>query len=142
MASLPQYGLLGGASAVAALAAVIDLKTRHIHDGLTLGALLLGVVARVALGAVRAGLHGVWVGGLIALGGVILCAVVPFLLCRYAGMGGGDLKLLAAVGALCGPVWGMQAEFYAFVSVLALRRRSSPTRASSSVHSAIVRRSC
>jgi prepilin peptidase CpaA len=33
------------------------------------------------------------------------------------GMGGGDVKLLAAVGALLGPVLGLEVELYAFVAM-------------------------
>jgi prepilin peptidase CpaA len=32
------------------------------------------------------------------------------------GMGGGDLKLFAALGALCQPMIGIEAEMYAFVA--------------------------
>src|SRR5262249_55657192 len=32
------------------------------------------------------------------------------------GMGGGDVKLFAAQGALCGSMIGIEAEFYAFLA--------------------------
>jgi Flp pilus assembly protein protease CpaA len=44
--------------------------------------------------------------------------VLPMILHRVSGMGGGDVKLLGAVGALCGPVLGMQVELYSFVAVV------------------------
>ena len=31
-------------------------------------------------------------------------------------MGGGDVKLLAAIGAICGAVVGIEAELYAFIT--------------------------
>src|SRR5262249_36633620 len=51
----------------------------------------------------------------LSVGGALACTLVPALLYRAGAMGGGDLKLLAAVGALCGPLLGVEAEFYGFM---------------------------
>src|SRR5262249_19605921 len=46
----------------------------------------------------------------LSIGGAVACAIVPLLLYRAGAIGGGDVKLLAAVGALCTPLLGVEAE--------------------------------
>jgi prepilin peptidase CpaA len=99
--------------AAAAIASVYDVRSGRIPNWLSLGALLVAPVAHFIHGAVAHGLA----GGLSALGwslaGAATCALIP-LVCWFAGtFGGGDVKLLAAVGALCLPRLGMTIEFYA-----------------------------
>jgi len=79
-----------------ALAAVVcDLRTRRIPNVLTFG----GALAALVYAAVAAGPSGV----LTAAGGWLLGAALflPFFVLR--GMGAGDVKLLAALGAWLGP---------------------------------------
>ena len=93
---------------VAALAAAFDAATGRIPNAVTYTAVLVGLVvngAALALHAAAPRLADHWLGaagptqsvfGLLAFGGVgLVCRLV-------AGMGGGDMKLLAAVGALLG----------------------------------------
>ncbi len=79
------------------LAAVIsDLRRRRIPNLLTFPMMLVGV----SFGAARGGIPGgAWAVLGIAAGGLLL--LPPFLL---GGMGAGDIKLLAGVGAFAGPV--------------------------------------
>jgi prepilin peptidase CpaA len=98
----------------AAVAAVFDVRTGKIPDLLTLGALSVGILARVVMGpqpswlaATQAGLYGII--------GAAVCAAPSYLLFRSGALGGGDVKLQAALGALSGPLLGLQAQFYAFV---------------------------
>ncbi len=100
--------------AAAALAALIDWRTGHIPNWLTLGALGLGVLVLPLYRMAAEGGH--WRGWALAFFGVIVCALVPLLLHRAGAMGGGDVKLLAAVGALYGPSLGLRAELYAFAA--------------------------
>lgn len=82
--------------ALAALicATVFDLRQREIPDSLSLG-LMLG-----AIGMKAAGLHPLgW--GEIGLGAVSAFAVSAFLFAR-GGLGGGDVKLFTALGAVLG----------------------------------------
>ena len=84
----------GSALVVAALAGVFDLKTRRIPNVLTFGAAGAALLYHLA----TAGISGL---GSSALGWLVGAAVffIPFAL---RGLGGGDVKLLAALGAWIG----------------------------------------
>ncbi len=110
--------LLWVALVLAVAAGIFDLRTGHIPNWLTLGGLAGAFVLQVITGAAHRGLHGAGAGAITALLGTAACALVPVVLYRLAGMGGGDVKLLAALGALCGPSIGLQAQFYSFIAVL------------------------
>lgn len=71
-----------------------DLRRRRIPNALTLGGLLLALVLRTAAGldALTAGL----LGAALAFG-------LSLPLFAIGGLGGGDVKLLTAVGAFLGP---------------------------------------
>ena len=84
------------ASFAAAAGAVHDLKTRRIPNMLTGSALLCGLGLHLALGGV-AGLGLAALAGLLA-GGALLIFYLA------GGMGAGDVKLMAAVGCLAGPL--------------------------------------
>jgi prepilin peptidase CpaA len=78
-------------------AAVIDLRHREVPHWIPLSLLALAVVA-TALG---------WTGtswSQLAFGALLGFALPAALFC-LGGLGGGDVKLLAALGALLGP-WG------------------------------------
>ena len=50
--------------------------------------------------------------------GLLVCALAPLLLFRFKGIGGGDVKLLATVGAFAGPLVGMEIQFYSALLLL------------------------
>ncbi len=108
------------ALAVGTIAAAWDLRTRHIPNALTLGGVALGVALHVALGAVDGGSRGALVGALRALVGIVVCAAFPAFSFARNEMGGGDVKLFAAIGALCGPILGFNAQAWSFVVSLAV----------------------
>ena len=95
------------AIAVTLLAAWTDWRTRQIPNWLTIPAVALGI----GLNAILAG----WAGAKSSLEGMALAMLLllPFVAMR--GLGAGDWKLMAAVGALLGPVLFLLALF---VSVL------------------------
>ena len=99
---------------IASLACVTDLSTRRIPNGLTFSAALLGFVYQFLSG----GLDGL---GYAALGWLVgaVVFIVPFAL---GGLGGGDVKLLAALGAWLGPADVMWLSLYAGIAggILAL----------------------
>jgi prepilin peptidase CpaA len=81
--------------AVAAVACVTDLRARRIPNALTFSAALAGLAAHAIVGGAR-GL------AMAAAGwGVGLLLFLPLFALR--GIGGGDVKLLAALGAWLGP---------------------------------------
>jgi len=94
--------------AILAVGAYGDIRAHRISNALS----LFGLVAGLALQFLGNGLHGVTSGLLGA--GVGLGCFAPFYLLR--GMGAGDVKLLAAVGAILGP---QGAFFAALFSLLA-----------------------
>ena len=83
------------ALAIGFAACVTDVRTRRIPNALTFGAAALGLAFHGVVG----GFAGLWTAGLGWVVGVAL--FLPFFMLR--GMGGGDVKLLAALGAWLGP---------------------------------------
>src|SRR6185369_14346008 len=103
------------AIAVAAIAAGLDWQRGEIPNSLTMPAMglaplfhffrcfLLGdTIPSAALEAAH------------SLGGGALCAVVPLFLFRQSAIGGGDVKLFIALGALLHPMLGVEAQTYGF----------------------------
>jgi prepilin peptidase CpaA len=80
---------------VATLALATDVRSRRIPNWLTGSALLVGLLTNVLLSGLN--------GGAAAIEGAGLgfALLVPFYLLKV--MGAGDVKLLAALGALVGP---------------------------------------
>lgn len=95
---------------VGLVAATTDLRSGRIPNKLTFPAMLLGVA-----------IHGVFSGiaGLAeSLIGLVVCAAVPgvvYKASKGAGIGGGDIKLFAAIGAILGPMQGLEVELSAFL---------------------------
>jgi prepilin peptidase CpaA len=109
---------LVAAVVVTAIAAVYDLRTGHIPNWLTLGALAAALVAHAARGLVAGGLPGLLDAAIAALFAAIACSLVPALMFWLGGMGGGDVKLFAAIGAACLVARGLEVEMYSFIAAL------------------------
>jgi prepilin peptidase CpaA len=89
---------------VVIVAAAFDLRYRRIPNWLTLSGLVLGIGLNSLLVA-EPGLH--WYDGYnwrSSLAGFGLAFVIYFPLYLLRGMGAGDVKLMAAIGSLVGPV--------------------------------------
>lgn len=108
--------------AILAAATVTDLRARRIPNGLTLGGAAVGLIASSA----AYGLDGTLAsaaGWLVGFG-----LLLPLFLAR--GLGAGDVKLIAALGALKGPefvfftcLWSAVAGgLFALVGLLRSRR--------------------
>ena len=78
-----------------AFGAAFDVGTRRIPNFITVGGLFVALVLRFSIGGVDA-----LVGGLL---GALLAFMLTFPLFMLRSMGGGDVKLLTAVGAFLGP---------------------------------------
>ncbi len=90
--------------AIGVLACWYDLRTRRLPNFLTLGGAAVGF-----LHAIYAG--GIWGGTSSLLGwGVGLALFLPFFALR--GLGAGDVKLLACMGAWLGPATTVWAALY------------------------------
>jgi prepilin peptidase CpaA len=96
------------------IAAIIDLRTGHIPNRLTLGAFALGVGGHVIPALAHGGLAGAATAFAETMIGAALGGAVPFLLWRMGALGGGDVKLFAALGALLGPFRGLEAQLMSF----------------------------
>jgi len=96
------------AAAVVVAASAHDLRTRRIPNALTIGAAAVAVV-----------LHGVlsgWSGVLVAVAGWTVGLVLFFPLFALGGMGAGDVKLLAAIGAWLGPMGAVCTALYGAIA--------------------------
>jgi prepilin peptidase CpaA len=81
--------------ATLAVAAVIDARMRKIPNWLTFGLLFAGLGRSLAAGGAEGLEHSLL--GMVAGGGL------PLVLYAISALGGGDVKLLAAIGAWVGP---------------------------------------
>ena len=118
MASLYPHLAILVALAVALVGASFDWRTGTIPNLLTYPALLGGPLLHAGLVA-REGAEEAAFAAAASVLGALLAGLVPMILYRKGAIGGGDVKLLAAVGALLGPMMGVEAEMYAiFAAVL------------------------
>ncbi len=102
---------------VSAIAAYTDLRTGLIPNWLTLGGIAGGVLGHLAQGLYAEDWHAGSYAFAASVLGIVLCSLGPCVLFVKGGMGGGDVKLFAALGALCHPMLGIEAQLYSFVIV-------------------------
>jgi prepilin peptidase CpaA len=101
--------LMLAAGTVAFIALVTDLRARRIPNWLTAGGVVVGICANVLLRSASDGAPGALSGSLFAVAGAALGfgLLFPFYMIRVGGLGraigAGDVKLLAALGAILGP---------------------------------------
>ena len=99
-----------------ALAALIDFKTGEIPNWLSLGSLAVAPFAHFLSALIKHGLYaGVQAAGFSVVGAVV-CGLVPLFFWWKGAFGGGDVKMLTALGAICMPFIGVEAELYAFIA--------------------------
>jgi prepilin peptidase CpaA len=87
-------GLYGLALATAFIAAYFDIRWRRIPNWLVLASLVVGLAGNLWL---RGG-----TGLLLSLGGLLFASLIYFPLYLLKGIGAGDVKLMAALGAILG----------------------------------------
>ena len=99
---MPLSSWTAGATALlVCTAALTDVRWRRIPNLLTFPAIGLGLVFHLATAG--------WEGLFFSLSGAVLAPVVLALLHAGRGFGMGDLKLVAAIGAILGPRLGAAA---------------------------------
>ncbi|RLB53524.1 MAG: prepilin peptidase [Deltaproteobacteria bacterium] len=92
--------------AVVGIAAWTDARSGRIPNWLTLTTIVGALALHLATG-------GPW-GALLSVIGLVLGAACPLLLFWRGAMGGGDVKLFAAIGALLGPELALEAQLASF----------------------------
>jgi len=113
--------------AVLIAAAVDDVRTGKIHNWLTYPAAVIGIAGHCFLDGVD--IHGRPLGVAGAVVGLLVGFGPMFLAWRAGGVGGGDAKLMGAVGALTGWKFALATMLCGFVIaglmaiIVTLRRR-------------------
>jgi prepilin peptidase CpaA len=92
---------------IAAAACMTDLRTRRIPNLLTFGAAIAALVFHAIAGQAAF---------VDAVAGWMLGVAIFFVPFALGGMGGGDVKLLAALGAWLGPAAAMWIALYAGIT--------------------------
>ena len=106
--------------ALAIAASAWDFATRRIPNILTVGGVFIGIALHGAVGFVDLGWSGLARGVGLALVGLGACSAFPLFSFLRGEMGGGDVKLFAAIGALCGPSLGFDVQACTFLVTLAI----------------------
>lgn len=108
------------ALAIALVAAIVDLRRGEIPNALTLLPLAMAPVLHGAAALAVGRSHEAHIAAGLSVLGAVAAGAVPLVLWRADALGGGDVKLLAAIGALLRPMIGVEAVFYAFVAAALL----------------------
>jgi prepilin peptidase CpaA len=99
--------------AVCVLAAVTDLWRGTIPNALTYPVLFGAPWLHFGLAVAEdQSLGGALSAAGSSVGGLALCSAVPLFMWWKGAIGGGDVKLFAAIGALLGPSIGFEAQLY------------------------------
>jgi prepilin peptidase CpaA len=136
-----QHVVFVAAMTVAAVAGYLDWRKGEIPNALTVPAIVFGpVLHAVRFAAAKEPMEAALSEGALSIGGALLCAVVPMILFRQSAIGGGDVKLLIALGALLQPLAGIEAQMYGFVAgaVLAPARLAYEGKLLATLKNAIV----
>ncbi|RMG37277.1 MAG: prepilin peptidase [Planctomycetota bacterium] len=100
--------------ALTAIAAVLDVRERRIPNALTYP----GIVGGLVISAVGAGFApgGNWWERLeFSLQGLLVCGAIMLLCFVFLGIGGGDVKLMAMIGAFVGWERGLEVLLWSVV---------------------------
>ncbi|MGH7280124.1 MAG: prepilin peptidase, partial [Polyangiaceae bacterium] len=102
---------------VAGVAAWTDWRTGNIPNWLTLGTLALAPLGHVVVSlAHHARFQEALANGGWSIVGALVCSAMPLLMYQRSAIGGGDVKLFAAIGALLRSMVGVEAELYCFMA--------------------------
>jgi len=116
-------------------AAISDVRAGKIYNWITYPAILTGLAGHWLTGGLAGdeltdGVRTVHLMGLAGAAGGLAAGAVPMLVAYFAGgIGGGDVKLMGAVGALTGWRFTLEAMFWGFLAagimavIVMVRRR-------------------
>ena len=96
----------------AAVAAYTDTRTGLIPNWLTLPAVVLGPLYFLVMASSDL--------ALASLGAILIVGLVPFMMYRSGSMGGGDVKIFAALGGLGGLMLGLEVMLYSLCVAMVL----------------------
>lgn len=121
MAEPHQHVVFIVAIVVTAIAGWLDWRRGEIPNWLTYGAIGLGPILHVSrFIAAHEPMEAALMQGAYSFAGILVCLLVPLFLYRQGALGGGDLKLIAAIGALLQTMNGIEAEMYGFFAAALL----------------------
>jgi prepilin peptidase CpaA len=83
-------------------AAVADYRTGRVPNLLTFGGIVAGLLLAGGLGWSAGGIGEAWRNLLMAVAGLLFAMAPAVVIYSLGGLGGGDVKLFGAVGAICG----------------------------------------
>ena len=112
--------ILSIAVLMCAAAAFCDLRWKKIPNVIPLFGALAGLGVNVHLGYVASGTDGALQTVISSLAGGLLAGAVPFVLHKKGAIGGGDVKLLAALGVIGRPLIGLELEFASLIIAAAV----------------------
>ena len=98
---------------VTIVAAVIDWRTGHIPNWLTIPLLVIGPVFWLIFDLRTSGHPDLFYW---SLAGLVGCAIVPLIMFRKNAMGGGDVKLFMGIGAVGTLPLGIEAQLLACIA--------------------------
>ncbi len=110
------HAFLGLAVLVAIASAITDLRRGEIPNAITLVPLVLAPVLHAGAAIAAGRSHEAHIAAALSVLGAVAAGLVPYVLFRANAIGGGDVKLFAAIGALTRPMIGVEAVFYAFIA--------------------------
>ncbi len=104
-------------------ATVTDIRSRRVYNWMTYPGILLALIVNSLAALLGLDFHSAWNGywGLVgmpdSLAGCMLCGFIMVACYVFfpGGVGGGDVKLLAMIGAFLGPSRGLEALLWTFV---------------------------
>jgi prepilin peptidase CpaA len=119
---MPLHVFLAVAVVLSLTAAIVDWRTGHIPHQLTFGALVLAAFGHfgVASAVEHMPLAEAAAEFGYSIAGAVLCALVPLFLYRQNAIGGGDVGLFAALGAVLHPMLGVEVQMYSFFAAAVL----------------------
>lgn len=100
------------------IAAVTDVRSGKIYNWTTYPAVLIALVGHLLIGGLHGsnGALGLWG----SLGGLAVGFLPMFAAWKSGGIGGGDAKIMAVVGALCGWRFALTSMFYGLLIAAAM----------------------